>query len=109
MFRADARKPSRGSNKTFGLEPIGVIESHCRSTLVIGQREVTAQKLDQRDMGRIGTLKRHSQNALVALGASLGAAASAFATSFVAREPNKCFEPTLGNPRAAQTKRWAEV
>src|SRR5512138_3506957 len=26
MFRADARKPSRGSNKTFGLEPIGVIE-----------------------------------------------------------------------------------
>ena len=56
-------------------------------------------------MERIFILNRRSQNALVALGASLDAAASAEPTRCVAREPNKCFEPTLGNPRAAQTRR----
>ena len=56
-------------------------------------------------MDRICTFKCRDQNALVALGASLDAAASAEPTRFVAQEPNKCFEPTLGNPRAAQTRR----
>src|SRR5512138_130737 len=105
MFRADARKPSRGSNKTFGLEPIGVIEGRRGSTLVTAQWDGRAQRLEQGHMDRICTFKCRNQKALVALGTSLGAAVSAALTRCVAHEPNKCFEPTLGSPRAAQTKR----
>ena len=55
-------------------------------------------------MDRIFTLKRRNQNAFIALGASFSAAASAFATRLVAQEPNKCFEPTLGNPSRGSNK-----
>ena len=46
------------------------------------------------DMDRIRTLTHRTQRALVQLSASLGIAASAHITQFVAQEPNNRLEPT---------------